>query len=142
IASTGRRFAMWSCASDMFGTKVLAAGVNEVIFLGRAQRPVYLLIHRDDTEGLTLSLEDASDLLGKTTHEKILQLADRDPDSHVAAIGPTGEHWQQNFYAAIACSTVNQLHSRDGNPRVADRGGVASIMGSKHPIAIVAAAPA
>ena len=141
IANNGRPLAMWSCASDKFGTKVLAAGVNEVIFLGRAQRPVYLLIHRDDTEGLTLSLEDASDLLGKTTHEKILQLADRYPDSHVAALGPTGEHWQQNFYAAIACSTVNQLHSRDCKPRFAGRGGMGSIMGSKNLIAIVAQAP-
>lgn len=140
VANNGNPLAMWSTASGKFGTKVLAAGVDEVIFLGRAQRPVYLLIHRGESDGLTLSLEDARDLLGKTTHEKILQLADRHPDSHVAAIGPAGEHWQHNFYAAIACSTVNELHSRDCKPRFAGRGGMGSIMGSKNLIAIVAQA--
>ncbi|HJY81739.1 MAG TPA: aldehyde ferredoxin oxidoreductase C-terminal domain-containing protein [Candidatus Binatia bacterium] len=141
VANNGCPLAMWSAASDKFGTKVRAAGVDEVIFLGRAQRPVYLLIHRDDTNELALSLEAADDLLGKTTHAKIMQLADRHPDSHVAALGPAGEHWQQNFYAAIACSTVNQLRSRDCKPRFAGRGGMGSIMGSKNLIAIVAQAP-
>ncbi len=141
VANNGRPLAMWSAASDKFGTKVRAAGVDEVIFLGRAQRPVYLLIHRDDADGLHLSLEDAKELLGKTTHEKIMQLADRHPDSQVAALGPAGEHWQQNFYAAIACSTVNQLRSRDCKPRFAGRGGIGSLMGSKNLIAIVAQAP-
>src|SRR3989442_14618704 len=82
VANNGRPLAMWSAASDKFGSKVRAAGVDEVIFLGRARRPVYLLLHRDDTSGLTFSLEDASDLLGKTTHYKIMQLADRHPHSH------------------------------------------------------------
>ena len=141
VANNGRPLAMWSAASDKFGTKVRAAGVDEVIFLGRAQRPVYLLIHRNDPNGLTLSLEDATGLLEKTTHEKIMQLADQHPDSHVAALGPAGEHWQQNFYAAIACSTVNQLRSRDCKPRFAGRGGMGSIMGSKNLLAIVAQAP-
>jgi aldehyde:ferredoxin oxidoreductase len=141
VANNGRPLAMWSCASDKFGTKVMAAGVDEVIFVGRAQRPVYLLIRKDDMNGLHLSLEDAGDLLGKTTHDKIMQLADRHPDAHVAALGPAGEHWQQNFYGAIACSTVNQLRSRDCKPRFAGRGGMGSLMGSKNLIAIVAQAP-
>jgi aldehyde:ferredoxin oxidoreductase len=141
VANNGRPLAMWSAASDKFGTKVRATGVDEVIFLGRAQRPVYLLLYRDDTTGLTFSLHDAGALLGKTTHEKIMQLADRHPDSHVAALGPAGEHWQQNFYAAIACSTVNQLRSRECKPRFAGRGGMGSIMGAKNLIAIVAQAP-
>ncbi|HKA52995.1 MAG TPA: aldehyde ferredoxin oxidoreductase C-terminal domain-containing protein, partial [Candidatus Binatia bacterium] len=141
VANNGRPLAMWSAASDKFGSKVRATGVDEVIFLGRARRPVYLLLRRDDATGLTFSLHDADDLLGKTTHEKIIRLADRHPDSHVAALGPVGEHWQQNFYAAIACSTVNQLRSRDCKPRFAGRGGMGSIMGSKNLIAIVAQAP-
>lgn len=140
VANSGRPLAMWSAASDKFGTKVRAAGVDEVIFLGRAQRPVYLLMRKEGDE-LHLSLEDAHDLLGKTTHDKIMQLADRHPDSHVAALGPAGEHWQQNYYAAIACSTVNQLRSRDCKPRFAGRGGMGSLMGSKNLIAIVAQAP-
>ncbi len=140
VANNGHPLAMWSTASGKFATKMAAAGVDEVIFLGRAQRPVYLLIHTDGDK-LTLSLEDANDLLGKTTHNKILQLADRHADSHVAALGLAGEHWQHNYYAAIACSTVNQLYSRECKPRFAGRGGMGSLMGSKNLIAIVVQAP-
>lgn len=141
VANNGRPLAMWAAASDKFGTKVLTAGVDEVVFTGRAQRPLYFLIHKQEGGELRLSLEDASDLLGKMTNDKILRLADRHPDAHVAAIGPAGEHWQQNYYAAIACSTVNQLRSRDCKPRFAGRGGMGSVMGAKNLIAIVAQAP-
>ena len=140
VANNGRPLAMWSTASGKFGTKLLAAGVDDMVFTGRAERPVYLLI-RKDGDSVSFSLEDANDLLGKTTHERILQLADRHPDSHVAATGPAAEHWQQNYYAAIACSTVNELHSRDCKPRFAGRGGMGSLLGSKNLVAIVAQAP-
>jgi aldehyde:ferredoxin oxidoreductase len=140
IANNGRPLAMWSTASGKFGTKLAAAGVDEILFLGRAPQPVYLLIRQED--GIpTLHFEDAADLLGKTTHEKIMTLADRYADAHVAALGPAGEHWQANYYAAIACSTVNELQSRDCKPRFAGRGGMGSIMGSKNLLAIVAQAP-
>jgi len=140
VAQNGRPLAMWSTASGDFGTRLLSAGIDEVIFLGRAERPVYLLIHKDG-DTLRLSLEDARDLLGQTTHEKIVCLTDRHPGSHVAALGPTGEHWQQNAYAAIACSTGNEIETRDCKPRFAGRGGMGSIMGSKQLLAIVAQAP-
>jgi aldehyde:ferredoxin oxidoreductase len=131
---------MWSTASGKFGTKLAAAGVDEILFLGRAPQPVYLLIGQEN--GIpTLHFEDATDLLGKSTHEKIMLLADRHADAHVAALGPAGEHWQTNYYAAIACSTVNELQSRDCKPRFAGRGGMGSIMGSKNLLAIVAQAP-
>ena len=140
VANNGRPLAMWSTASGKFATKVAAAGIDEVVFVGQAIRPVYLLVHQED-DALTLSFEDATDLRGNTTHDKIMQLADRHADSHIAAIGPAGEHWQQNFYAAIACSTVNQLQSRDCKPRFAGRGGMGSIMGAKNLLAIVAQVP-
>jgi aldehyde:ferredoxin oxidoreductase len=140
VANNGRPLAMWSAASGKFGTKLLAAGIDEVVFLERAERPVYLLI-RKDGDAPTFSFEDASDLLGKTTHEKILLLADRHNGAHVAALGPAAEHWRQNYYASIACSTVNELQSRDCKPRFAGRGGMGSIMGSKNLLAIVAQAP-
>ena len=140
VANNGRPLAMWSTASGDFGTRMLLAGVDEVLLLGRAPHPVYLLMCQDgDTP--RLSLEDASDLLGKTTHDKIMLLADRHADAHVAALGPAGEHWQQNYYAAIACSTGNELQSGDCKPRFAGRGGMGSIMGSKNLMAIVAQAP-
>ena len=139
-ANNGQPLAMWSTASGKFGTKMLAAGVDEVVFVGRAARPVYLLI-RNDNGNLSLSLEDAGDLVGQTTHDKIMQLADRHADAHVAALGPAGENWQHNAYAAIACSTVNQLQSRQCKPRFAGRGGMGSVMGSKNLLAVVAQAP-
>ncbi len=140
VARNGRPLAMWSTASGDFGTRLLSAGIDEVIFSGRAERPMYLLIHKE-SDTVHLSLQDASDLLGQTTHEKILCLADRHPGSHVAALGPAGEHWQQNAYAAIACSTGNEIESRDCKPRFAGRGGMGSILGSKNLLAIVAQAP-
>ena len=140
VARNGRPLAMWSTASGDFGTRLLSAGVDEAVFLGRAERPVYVLIHKDG-ETLRLSLEDAGDLRGTTTHDKILALTDRHPGSHVAALGPAGEHWQQNFYAAIACSTGNEIESRECKPRFAGRGGMGSVMGSKNVLAVVAQAP-
>ncbi len=140
VANNGRPLVMWSTASGKFATKVLAADVDEVVFIGRAARPVFLLMQKID-DGMSLSLEDAGPLLGLETHDKVLNLTDRYPDSHVAVLGQAGEQWQDNYYASIACSTVNQLHSRDCKPRFAGRGGMGSIMGSKNLIVIVAQAP-
>ena len=139
-AKNGQPLAMWSTASGKFATKLAAAGIDDVVFTGRAAQPVYLLVHKDG-DALSLTLEDATALLGLSTHDKIMALADQYDDAHVAAIGPAGEHWQQNAYAAIACSTVNQLQSRDCKPRFAGRGGMGSMMGSKNLIAIVVQAP-
>jgi aldehyde:ferredoxin oxidoreductase len=140
VANNGMPLPMWSAASGDFGRKVLAAGLDEVLFFGRAPQPSYLLIGREGSHPI-VSLEDGADLLGKTTHEKIMTLADRHPGAHVAALGPSGEHWQANFYAAIACSTTNQTRSRDNKPRFAGRGGMGGILGSKNVLAIVAQAP-
>jgi aldehyde:ferredoxin oxidoreductase len=139
VARNGMPLPMWSTASGDFGRKVLAAGLDEVIFVGRAAGPSYLLIRREGDRPI-LSLEDADDLQGMTTHEKIMTLADRHAGGHVAALGPSGEHWQTNFYAAIACSTTNETRSRDCKPRFAGRGGMGGILGSKNILAIVAQA--
>src|SRR5262249_18032913 len=63
VACNGRPLAMWSTASGDFGTRVLSAGIDEILFLGRAAHPAYLLIHKDG-EALHLSLQNAGDLLG------------------------------------------------------------------------------
>jgi aldehyde:ferredoxin oxidoreductase len=140
VANNGMPLPMWSAASGDFGRKVLAAGLDEVVFLGRGPKPSYVYIRREG-ERPVVSLEDASDLLGKTTHEKILTLGERHPGAHVAALGPSGENWQTNFYAAIACSTTNEMRSRDCKPRFAGRGGMGGMLGSKNILAIVAQAP-
>jgi aldehyde:ferredoxin oxidoreductase len=140
VANNGMPLPMWSAASGDFGRKVLAAGLDEVVFLGRAPKPSYVLIRREG-EHPVVSLEDASDILGKTTHEKIITLGERHPGAHVAALGPSGENWQTNFYAAIACSTTNEMRSRDCKPRFAGRGGMGGMLGSKNILAIAAQAP-
>jgi aldehyde:ferredoxin oxidoreductase len=140
VANNGMPLPMWSAASGDFGRKLLAAGLDEVVFLGRAPKPSYVLIRREG-ERPVVSLEDASDILGKTTHEKIITLGERHPGAHVAALGPSGENWQTNFYAAIACSTTNEMRSRDCKPRFAGRGGMGGMLGSKNILAIVAQAP-
>ncbi len=140
VAGNGMPLPMWSAASGDFGRKLLAAGLDEVIFLGRASKLSYVLIRRE-ADRPVVSLKDASDLLGKTTHEKIMALADRHPGAHVAALGPSGENWQTNFYAAIACSTTNETRSRDCKPRFAGRGGMGGMLGSKNILALVAQAP-
>ena len=139
-ANNGQPLAMWSTASGKFGTKMLAAGVDEVEFVGRSASPVYLLMRSEEGQ-LSLTLEKADDLVGQTTHDKIMTLADRHADSHVAALGPAGENWRHNAYGSIACSTVNQLQSRQCKPRFAGRGGMGSVMGSKNLLAVVAQAP-
>src|ERR1044072_4758420 len=115
VAQHGRPLSMWSTASGDFGTRLLSEGIDEVLFLGRAERLIYLVSHKD-SDPLRLSREDARDLLGQTTHEKIVCLTDRHPGSHVAALGPAGEHWQQNTYAAIGCSTGNEGETREWKP--------------------------
>ncbi len=140
VANNGMPLAMWSAASGDFGRKLLAAGLDEVLFFGRAPGPRYLLIRREGTQPV-ITLEDASELLGMTTHAKIMTLVDRHPQAHVAALGPAGEHWQTNFYAAIACTTMNEIRSRDCKPRFAGRGGLGSILGSKNILAIVVQSP-
>jgi aldehyde:ferredoxin oxidoreductase len=131
---------MWSAGSGDFGTRLRWAGLDEVLFLGRAPRPTCVLI-RKDGDDVRISLEDATDLLGLTTHEKIMRLGDRYGEAHFAVIGPAGEHYESVYYAAIALSTGNQLRSRDEKPRFAGRGGMGGILGSKNVLAIVAQAP-
>ena len=66
---------MWSTASGKFATKLAAAGVDEVIFSGRAENPLYLLVRQDDGN-LSLTLEPAGDLQGLT-----LSHARKNPDA-------------------------------------------------------------
>ena len=139
-SKTGMPSAMWSAASGKFGTKLACAGVDEMIFTGRCEKWSYLVIE-GDKESRSFTLHDASDIMGMTTHEKILWLADRYEDAHFGVLGPSGENWQGNRFAGIAISTENQLKSRDPKPRFAGRGGMGNLMGSKNLVAIVAKAP-
>jgi len=134
---TGRPGAIWSAGSGKFATKLRHAGVEELIFTGRAARPVLLHI----SSGPEFELLKAADLKGLDINEKIQALYARYPEAHFAVIGPAGEHYEQVRFAAIGLSTVNQLRSGDPKARYCGRGGLGGVMGSKNLLAIVADAP-
>ena len=56
---------MYSAGSGKFGTKVACAGIDEIIFTGRSEKPVTLVIKSDTLGGPpSLELVDASPLRG------------------------------------------------------------------------------
>jgi aldehyde:ferredoxin oxidoreductase len=139
---TGLPSAMWSAGSGKFGTKLRQLDVDEIALSGRSDTPVLLHITRESDapdSPVTMTLQDASDLVGLRVNAKIQSLKQRFGDNaHFAVIGPAGENYQSVRYAAVALSTENQLKSGDPKPRYCGRGGMGSIMGSKNLLAIVA----
>ncbi len=98
------------------------AGLDGLIFKGKADKPMYAYIEDGNVE-----LRDADDLWGKNIHETIDLLKERygEKDLTVMAIGPAGEN-QVNF----AC-WMNE------NDRAAGRGGTGAVGGAKNLKAIV-----
>lgn len=138
---TGKPSAMWSAGSGKFGTKLRWLHVDEIVFHGRSDKPVYLHISRDGDGSLRMELKDAAELCGQRVNAKIQSLYQKYPDAHFAVIGPAGENFREVRFAAIGLSTENQLKSGDPKARWCGRGGMGSVMGSKNLIAIVADAP-
>lgn len=100
-----------------FGTSMKRAGYDAVVILGRAERPVSLLLDDGHAE-----VRDASPLWGMTTGETTAALQEDlgDPGASVACIGPAGERLVR--FAGI----INETS------RAAGRGGVGAVMGSKN----------
>ena len=128
IASTGGRYSVitkgpltgaiaCSNSGGYFGAEMKFAGWDMIIFEGKADRPVYLLIENDEA-----TLHAADELWGKTTWdtEAWIHTRHQDPQIRIASIGPAGENGV--LYACI----VNDLH------RAAGRSGVGAVMGSKN----------
>lgn len=137
---------MWSAASGHFGTKLRGLGIDEVVFVGRSEAPILVLLQPSDNPNgpggpASVSFVEATDLVGRSSNEKIQALAGRHPDAHFAVIGPAGENYEHVRYAAIALSTDNQLKSGDSKARYAGRGGYGGVMGSKNLIGIIADGP-
>jgi aldehyde:ferredoxin oxidoreductase len=129
--------AMWSAASGKFGSKLKWTGIDEVIFEGRSETPVYAVISEGE-DGPEVELKPADHLLGLTTHKKIMALHEQYADGHFAVIGPGSENYETVFMGAVALSTENQLKSKEDKFRFAGRGGMGSLMGYKNLLAIVA----
>lgn len=105
-----------SNSGGSFGPELKAAGYDAIFFSGIAPKPVYLLLSEGKAE-----LKDASHLWGKDTSETddILHQELGDSEVKIACIGPAGE--SRSLIAGI----VNE------RGRIAARGGVGAVMGSK-----------
>jgi aldehyde:ferredoxin oxidoreductase len=107
---------LMSLMGGYFGPELRFAGVDGLIFHGRSDRPVYLLVKEGKAE-----LRTAEDLWGLTTREtaeKITQdLALK--RIQIASIGPAGEN-------LVAFASI--MHQGDAM----GRGGIGAVMGSKN----------
>ncbi len=105
-----------------WGRSLKRSGYDALIFCGKAETPVYILIENEK-----ISILDAEFLWGKDTNETTTLLEERygNEDVEVAAIGQAGENLVR--YASIISSRSNQ----------AMRLGVGSVMGSKNVKAVV-----
>jgi len=107
-----------------FGMALKRSGYEAILITGAADKPVYL--HVTD-EGI--SIEDASDLWGKSTGETTEILAKRAGEGAAAlSIGPGGEN---GVVFANVCSGGRRFG-------MAGRGGAGTVMGSKNLKAVVA----
>lgn len=104
-----------------FGGELKWAGYDSIVFYGKSDKLVYLLIEDDRVE-----LRDAAHLKGKTVSEtdSILKEEMNDPEARVIAIGPAGENL---VFGAIPL----ELH------RAAGACGTGSVLGSKNLKAVV-----
>lgn len=107
-----------------WGAELRFAGYDGVVITGRAEKPVYLYISGDHIE-----VRDASHLWGKDTFEAHdLLIAETDEKARAAIIGVAGEN-----LVKIA-GVVSGGH---GHARMAARGGMGAVLGSKNVKAIV-----
>lgn len=106
-----------SNSGGFFGNEMKNAGWDMVIFEGKADKPVYLVINNDDAQ-----LHDAAEFWGKSTWdtEEGIKAKHQDPQLRVASIGVSGE--KGVLFACI----VNDMD------RAAGRSGVGTVMGSKN----------
>jgi aldehyde:ferredoxin oxidoreductase len=133
MASTGGRYSVickspltgaiaCSNSGGFFGAELKFAGWDMIIFEGKSDKPVYLLIQDDKAE-----LRSAEHLWGKTAWETddMLRATHQDPQNRIAVIGRTAENGC--LYSAI----INDKH------RAAGRSGVGTVMASKNLKAVI-----
>jgi aldehyde:ferredoxin oxidoreductase len=100
-----------------FPSEMKFAGYDHIVITGKAEKPVYLFINNDEVE-----IRDAKHLWGLDVYETQTRVKDelKDPDVHVACIGPAGEN-------LVAFSLI--LHDIENT---ASRAGHGAVMGSKN----------
>ena len=97
------------------GPELKYAGYDFIIFEGRAEKLVYLLIVDDDVK-----LLDASEIKGKTVNQTTDYIRDKHGIKRVACIGPAGENLVR------FASVMSDKHRAFG------RSGLGTVMGSKN----------
>ena len=103
-----------------FPSSLKYAGYDGIVVLGRASKPVYLLVENEK-----VSIQDAKDYWGLDTFETQQRLRSVYSQAAVFTIGPAGEH--QSRIAII----LNETSSASG------QGGFGGVMGFKNLKAIV-----
>ncbi|NOX61778.1 MAG: aldehyde ferredoxin oxidoreductase family protein [Chloroflexi bacterium] len=98
------------------------SGFDALLIKGKAENPVYLVCEKGK-----VSIQDASDLWGKTTHEVHKTLLERHPGRYVdvMAVGPAAEN------GVLFASWINK------DDRACGRGGTGTVGASKNLKAIV-----
>ncbi len=106
-----------SNSGGFFGNELKNAGWDMIIFEGRSEKPVYLMLQNDQAE-----LVDAAEFWGQSVWdtEEGIKKKHQDPLIRVASIGKAGEEG-----CKFAC-IVNDMD------RAAGRSGVGAVMGSKN----------
>ena len=108
-------------ASDRFAIELKRCGIDALVLVGRAERPVVVVVEEGEVR-----LEDAGALTGLAAADAEARLAARlGPAFRTLAIGPAGER-------LVRFATV----SADG--RHAGRGGLGAVLGSKRVKAVAA----
>ena len=109
-----------------WGAELRFSGYDGLVFTGRAEKPVYLWI---DGRAGRVEIRSAEHLWGKDHFETVeLLRAETDPKAQLASIGPAGENGVR--FAGITSGVR-------GHERMAGRGGMGCLMGSKNLKAIV-----
>lgn len=105
-----------------WGPELKYAGYDNIVIVGKSEKPVYLYIKDDQVE-----LRDAADIWGKTIYEVETELRETigDRDIKIAQIGPAGENMVRGSAVMI-----------DGT-RAAGGSGVGCVMGDKKLKAVV-----
>lgn len=110
----------YSNSSGFFGPQMRKAGYDMFVFIGKAEKPVYLYVEDDKVEILS-----AAEYWGMETGEVEGILREKYEGSKVASIGPAGEN-------LVSCASVINDYGR-----AAGRTGMGAVMGSKNLKAIV-----
>ncbi len=105
-----------------FSPEMKFAGFDQIIIMGKAEKPIYLYISDENAE-----IRDASHLWGQTTYETedILKRELNDNKIEIASIGPAGENLVRGSAIITDCG------------RTAGGSGVGCVMGDKKLKALV-----